>query len=809
MKFRPLFDFFGGALFALTLLFVAAVVIAWATYLEAKYDSHLVAADAVYRHPFFTLLLCLFFVNILFAALRRWPFQKKHTPFLLTHLGLLLVLSGVIAKNMWGLQGNLGVWEGSGSHQISLPETHSLLLETKERRRIFLPLPQGEVVLSQGKLRYRALSLASNSSSSLAGWFHGDALNILNTPPVPIGEVHTTSSSWQIHGQKGGKWEDAAKKAYLNDLWMVLRNEEEEISILLEEALQQSFSWHGEKIAVSLKEWEEETPYLVFPLLQVPLSGSNALFLFPSISESLPFSVSLKRPPLLFFHEDDRGTTRLLAADPFGRISQHTFSNKEQQPITVYDGGFEGYTLSHILPFFYHPSSPQERMAIRKKMIEEELCKAKQGGVKLAYPLQQWDEPEKHLPHLLEEWHSPSLSPYAIAAITSWKGAPGEISFEQKRTLIYHALSDSGITPSLLYPPMDEEQECSLLAACSSKPHERMVLETPLRPHYLHEEKKKQREANTPLLTMELSQGKRTETISLRYDEQGTGIRWPIFDGDYLASFVPKKIEIPYHVRLREARERYYPQTNQPYSYECGLWVTDRRTGKEKQVEMSMNHVYATDDGYRFYLANIHTSSASGIHLAHLIVNYDPFKRWLTSSGELSYCIRSLLVVYPHGEKTTAMKYWITFLFFLVNHVWIMSEVPVYYEGRIRPLSAVSNTIQEDLLLLPGEEGIWYPLSALPSATNMTLYPDPLFQEMESLSQNEERLIQRLEEGYLSLAGTPFLKSPNRTVYYPQPWVLRLEAFYVKTPLLLSITILYALAFLLLLLKKRWGYAFS
>ena len=95
----------GGVELAICLIGVAAVAVAWGTYLESKSQSHLFAASVVYGHLGFTVLLLLFFVNILFSALRRWPFERKHLPFLLTHLGLLFVLAGAMAKQQWGLQG--------------------------------------------------------------------------------------------------------------------------------------------------------------------------------------------------------------------------------------------------------------------------------------------------------------------------------------------------------------------------------------------------------------------------------------------------------------------------------------------------------------------------------------------------------------------------------------------------------------------------------------------------------------------------------------------------------------------------------
>ena len=92
----------GGVRFALFLITGTALFVVAGTILESITQSHRYAALFTYRHPFFIALLIGFFINILFAALRRWPFQKKHFAFLITHLGLLMILSGVIVKQIWG-----------------------------------------------------------------------------------------------------------------------------------------------------------------------------------------------------------------------------------------------------------------------------------------------------------------------------------------------------------------------------------------------------------------------------------------------------------------------------------------------------------------------------------------------------------------------------------------------------------------------------------------------------------------------------------------------------------------------------------
>src|SRR5262245_7609377 len=111
---------------------VALFVIA-GTFLESKTESHRFAARFTYSNPLFSVLLWLFFVNILFSALRRWPFKVHHIPFLITHFGLLMILAGMLVKKSYGVQGSLGIIEGSGSQEILLQDTSVLHIEKRNQ----------------------------------------------------------------------------------------------------------------------------------------------------------------------------------------------------------------------------------------------------------------------------------------------------------------------------------------------------------------------------------------------------------------------------------------------------------------------------------------------------------------------------------------------------------------------------------------------------------------------------------------------------------------------------------------------------
>lgn len=136
---KKILHFFGSATCAITLIVAAALLVSIGTVLEAIEGSHLFAAKWTYSHPFFSLLLAGFFINILLATLKRYPFHKKHIPFLLTHLGLLMMITGVIWKNFFGIQGTMILSQGEKKNELLLPSTFAIKLERRDQIEV-LPL---------------------------------------------------------------------------------------------------------------------------------------------------------------------------------------------------------------------------------------------------------------------------------------------------------------------------------------------------------------------------------------------------------------------------------------------------------------------------------------------------------------------------------------------------------------------------------------------------------------------------------------------------------------------------------------------
>ena len=88
---------------AVILLATIAGMIAFATIMESKFDTA-VARYYIYDNPLFTLWLVVLALNLLCAAFTRWPWQRKHVGFVVTHAGIILMLTGAVVGRTWGFE---------------------------------------------------------------------------------------------------------------------------------------------------------------------------------------------------------------------------------------------------------------------------------------------------------------------------------------------------------------------------------------------------------------------------------------------------------------------------------------------------------------------------------------------------------------------------------------------------------------------------------------------------------------------------------------------------------------------------------
>lgn len=109
--------FLGSLKLAVGLLLLVGGVLATTTFLEANRGREY-AAWHVYGSGWFITLLAALAVNILAAALSRWPWKRRHAGFVVTHAGLLVLLAGAVQTFMYGSEGQVVLREGDQASEM-------------------------------------------------------------------------------------------------------------------------------------------------------------------------------------------------------------------------------------------------------------------------------------------------------------------------------------------------------------------------------------------------------------------------------------------------------------------------------------------------------------------------------------------------------------------------------------------------------------------------------------------------------------------------------------------------------------------
>ncbi|MDO8729720.1 MAG: cytochrome c biogenesis protein CcsA [Candidatus Omnitrophota bacterium] len=115
---RP-FRLLGSLRVAVTLLITIAGVLAWGTIYETRFGTASVQRF-VYQAWWFQAILGFLAVNLATAAFLRFPWKRKHLPFLLAHLGIIMILTGGILGGRLGVEGQLIIPEGESNDILQM-----------------------------------------------------------------------------------------------------------------------------------------------------------------------------------------------------------------------------------------------------------------------------------------------------------------------------------------------------------------------------------------------------------------------------------------------------------------------------------------------------------------------------------------------------------------------------------------------------------------------------------------------------------------------------------------------------------------
>jgi len=138
---RSLFRFFSSLKLAVVSILSLAFVLAYATVAESFYGmrgAHLL----VYGQWWFSGLLFLIGLNVLCAALSRYPWKARQTGFVITHLGIITILMGSFLTQQFGVDGNLAVMESTQANLVTMSDLVLTLRDEENKIQAQVPVPE-------------------------------------------------------------------------------------------------------------------------------------------------------------------------------------------------------------------------------------------------------------------------------------------------------------------------------------------------------------------------------------------------------------------------------------------------------------------------------------------------------------------------------------------------------------------------------------------------------------------------------------------------------------------------------------------
>ena len=135
---KRIYRFLCSLKLAVIVIVTLALSLAVGTTLESKYDTP-TAQYWIYRSSWFFCLLGFLGLNIFFVALSRYPWKKRHIPFLLAHLGILMLLVGSWVTYRVGLDGSMRITEGESQRMVEVDQPILSFSDGKTIKSILIP----------------------------------------------------------------------------------------------------------------------------------------------------------------------------------------------------------------------------------------------------------------------------------------------------------------------------------------------------------------------------------------------------------------------------------------------------------------------------------------------------------------------------------------------------------------------------------------------------------------------------------------------------------------------------------------------
>lgn len=117
---RKIIRFLASIKLAVVIILGLGVITAWGTFVEAEYNAE-IAQKTVYHSWLMYGVLAALCLCLTAVMVDRWPWKKRHAPFVLAHIGILVLMGGSAITRYFGIDGSMIFEIGESNRHIILP----------------------------------------------------------------------------------------------------------------------------------------------------------------------------------------------------------------------------------------------------------------------------------------------------------------------------------------------------------------------------------------------------------------------------------------------------------------------------------------------------------------------------------------------------------------------------------------------------------------------------------------------------------------------------------------------------------------
>jgi hypothetical protein len=173
------YEFFASLGFAVVIITLLALVLGVGTFVESAYGTEAVKFG-VWNTWWFTLLNALLGVSVFCAAAIRYPWKRYQTGFVITHVGLLVLLAGCLMSQRGGVDAQIPLLEGERGGR-AFEDSHHFSIAVSPAGRGAAPRTLA-VPFRAGPFNWSEYGWQTNGGNS-----RGTARSVVSRPFIPWG----------------------------------------------------------------------------------------------------------------------------------------------------------------------------------------------------------------------------------------------------------------------------------------------------------------------------------------------------------------------------------------------------------------------------------------------------------------------------------------------------------------------------------------------------------------------------------------------------------------------------------------------